>query len=262
MKWLALILFLSSAAVARAGVASADLGTVEADPPADARLPLATLLRGEQDQPVTLGDALGGVPSVLVFADYTCSNLCGPILAFAAAGLAKTGLAAGSAYRLVVVGLDPKDTLEAAEEMKRSRVGEGTPVARATVILRGGDSAIAALTKAAGYHYTYDAEHDQFAHPAAADVVTGDGRIARVLSGLGLDPADLRLALVEAGDGRVGTLADRIRLLCYGFDPALGIYTENITAWLAIGGVLTLAVLASGILLMVIRSRRGQEAAG
>ena len=75
----------------------------------------------------------------------------------------------------------------------------------------------------------YDAEHDQFAHPAAAYVLTKDGRIARVLSGLGLSGGDLRLALVEAGQGHVGTLLDQITLRCFGFDPARGIYTASIS---------------------------------
>ena len=75
-------------------------------------------------------------------------------------------------------------------------------------------------------------EHDQFAHPAAAYVITPAGRIARVLSGLGLDGNDLRLALVDAGEGRIGTFIDHIRLLCYGFDPAQGIYTASIERWL------------------------------
>ena len=103
-------------------------------------------------------------------------------------------------------------------------------------MLTGKADAIRAETVAAGYHYVYDKSVDQFAHPAVAYVVTAKGRISRVLSGLGLDANDLRLALVDAGKGRVGTFADRIRLLCYCFDPATGIYSAVDLAHHARGG--------------------------
>jgi protein SCO1/2 len=76
--------------------------------------------------------------------------------------------------------------------------------------------------------------------------------VTRTLSALGLDPADLRLALVEAGRGKVGTFADHLRLLCYGFDPAKGVHTLAVRRWLAVAGVLTIVVLAGGIGFMLL----------
>jgi protein SCO1/2 len=196
---------------------------------------------------------------VVVFADYTCTNLCGPILAFAAAGLADTGLVPGRDFHLVVIGLNPKDGPDQARAMKASRLGDDqAPLAAAAVMLIGQPDAIAAATQAAGYHYAYDAEHDQFAHPAAAYVVTREGRIARVLSGLGLDGRDLRLALIDAGQGRVGSFIDRITLRCFGFDAVRGIYTASISRLLAIGGAATILAFIAGISLMEFGLRRGR----
>ena len=113
-----------------------------------------------------------------------------------------------------------------------------------------------AVTQAAGYRFAYDAAHDQYAHPAAAYVVTAQGRVSRVLTSLGLNGPDLRLALVEAGQGNIGGIADQIHLLCYGFDPARGIYTASITRLLNIGGVATATLLAGGIGLMLVARRR------
>lgn len=258
MKRIVMVLLLAAwPAIGHAGLPASELGTVSVDVKPDAHLPLSVPFLDEGGKTVTLGDLLGGVPAVLVFADYTCTNLCGPILAFAADGLEKTNLTPVRDYRLIVIGIDPKDTLADAEAMKKSRVGNGSALARATTLLRGTQSAVDSMTSAAGYHYVYDSEHDQFAHPAAAYVLTAEGHVARVLSGIGIDAADLRLALVDAGKGKVGTLADQVRLLCYGFDPTLGIYTENITLWLAIGGVATLAALGGGILTMVMKTRGG-----
>ena len=92
---------------------------------------------------------------------------------------------------------------------------------------------------AIGYRFQRDAANDAIAHPAAFVTLTADGRVSRVLSSLALQPTDLRLALVEAGDGEIGGLAGRIALLCYGFDAVHGIYTRQIATLLQIGGGLT-----------------------
>src|SRR5262249_32594073 len=130
------------------------------------------------------------------------------------------------------------------------------PVARAVVFLTGKGAEIGAATAALGYRYAYDAAHDQYAHPAAAYVLDAAGRVTRVLSGLGLSGNDMRLALVAAGQGHVGTLGDRIRLLCYGYDPVRGIYTERITLALEIAALVTVAALGGAILMMNAAARR------
>lgn len=117
-------------------------------------------------------------------------------------------------------------------------------------MLLGDDRNIGQLTEALGYNYKYDAAADQFAHPAAAFAVTPDGRISRVLSSLALNPRDLRLALVEAGEGRIGTLGDRLTLLCYGFDATHGVYTSAIKWALQLFSALTIISLLALILLL------------
>jgi len=244
---------LSFAAPARASVSSAGLDAVAAEPAPGAALPLDLTFADEAGRPLSLATALGQRPGVLIFADYTCHTLCGPILDFTAAALDRSGLTPGTDFRLVVVGLDPKDGLDAARAMK-ARIGESGAIA-AGVFLSGTQAAIGAATAALGYRYTYDAEHDQFAHPAAVFILDSAGKVARVLSGVGISPADLRLALVEAGRGRVGTFADHLRLLCYGYDPTRGLYTERITLFLQIGAGAMLLGMAGGISLMLTKAK-------
>jgi len=244
------------AAPAKAGIVDIEIRKVEAAPAPNATLPLDLGFVDESGRASTLRAAIAGLPSVLIFADYTCRTLCGPALEFTAAGLAKTGLKPGADYRLVVIGLDPKDKPAAAQAMRTEHIDGGSALDRAAVFLTGDDAAIRAVTQAAGLHYYYDAEHDQYAHPAAVYVVDAEGRVRRVLSPLGLDGANLRLAIVDAGRGAVGTLADRIHLLCYGYDPVKGIYTERITTMLAFAAGLTLVVLFGGISLMTMRGKR------
>jgi len=239
-----------------AGITQAALSNLAVEVKPDAALPLGLQFTDDSAQPRTLADALAGKPAILVFADYTCRTLCGPVLTFVARGLERSSLAAGADYRLVVIGLDPKDDLESARATKATRIGSGTPLAAATVMLRGEEDAIRAATAALGYRYAYDAEHDQFAHPAAAFAVSPTGRVTRVLSGLTLDGPDLRMALVEAGEGRVGSLGDRLRLLCYGFDPVRGVYTEQITLWLELAAIFTLFGMAVAMVVMNAKSRQ------
>jgi len=244
------------AAPARANFTSAQLAAIAAAPPPNAALPLDLKFRDENGEPRTIADAIGGVPALVVFADYTCRTLCGPILEFTAAGLARTGLRPGRDFRLLVIGLDPKDGLDAARAMRARHIGAGDRLGAAAVLLTGDEAAIHAATVALGLRYAYDAAHDQYAHPAAAYVVDARGRVRRVLSPLGLDGGDLRLAIVDAGGGAVGSFTDRIHLLCYGYDPAKGIYTERITTMLGYAAAATLVLLLTGIGAMVARERR------
>jgi protein SCO1 len=237
----------ASLGCADAGIVASRIQGVEAAPAVDASLPLDLRFTDDAGRSVSLRDAIAGRPAVVVFVDYTCRTLCGPILEFAVAGLAKTGLHAGADYRLIAIGIDPRDGPANARAMRMAHIDGSSPIHLAATFLTGDESGTRAVTRAAGFQYAYDAEHDQYAHPAAVYIVDGVGRIRRVLSPLALDGADLRLAIVDAGHGSVGTLADRIHLLCYGYDPVRGIYTERITTMLAFAAGATLLGLLGGI---------------
>jgi protein SCO1/2 len=247
---------LASAEPAYANFTSAQLAAISAAPPPGAALPGSLTFHDESGKAVALKDAIGSVPTLLIFADYTCRTLCGPILDFTLAGLAKSGLRPGKDYRLLVIGLDPKDDLASAHAMRTQHIERSDSIGRAALFLTGTDSTIHTATSAVGLHYAYDAEHDQYAHPAALYVLDANGRVRRVLSPLGLDGSDLRLAVIDAGRGSVGSIADRIHLLCYGYDPVAGVYTERITTMLGYAAALTLIVLFGGILAMIARERR------
>jgi protein SCO1/2 len=181
----------------------------------------------------------------LLFSDYNCRTLCGPIVTSAVDALTHSGLT-DQDYRLVMLGIDPRDGPDEAFTMKRERIIDQT-VAAAATLLSADQATIGSVADAVGYRFKYDAERDQYAHPAVALVLTQDGRVTRVLSGLGMTGADVRLALVDAGEGQVGTFSDQVRLLCYGFDPSIGAYTPAIYRVLALAAALTTAAFAIGI---------------
>jgi protein SCO1/2 len=156
----------------------------------------------------------------------------------------------------VVVGIDARDGLDAARSFTAGQVG-GPGVS----VLSGNATAIRSLMQSIGYHFQRDGANDAIAHPAGFVTLTADGRVSRVLSSLALQPADLRLALIEASEGNIGGFAGRLALLCYGFDAVHGIYTRQIVTLLRIGGGLTVAMLVGALGFMFWRTgKRGASA--
>lgn len=221
---------------ARAALTEAELDRVAAEPQAGARLDLGL-----------------GRPTVLIFADVDCGALCDAVLGQTATALAETGLPP-EAYALVVVGLDPRDEAAAARDFVKH---QAAPLDPAHVEVRRPDpDALAAMMRALGYRYAYDAPEDRFAHAAARYVLTASGEVTRVLPAFRADPGALRLALVEAAEGRVGTFAERLVLLCYGFDPVTGRYTMPVLRTAMILSILTALILFGGIGAALLRERR------
>jgi protein SCO1/2 len=196
------------------------------------------------------------VPSVLVLADYTCKTLCSPVLSMVAGSLERSGLQAGSQYKLIVLGLDPNDGIAAARKARSERLGNDSTLGKAALFATGDDATVEHVTRALGYRYQLDRDDDQFIHPAAAFVLRPGGGVSRVLTGLGIDPADMRLAIVEAGEGKVGTLSDQVRLLCSSFDPAHGIYNVAVARLLWAVGALTILSLGGLIGVLALGGRR------
>ncbi len=227
---------------AQARLVQADLARVAVAPPPGARAPLDLAATDAMTgQAVTLGSVIAGRPVLLLPVDYTCGNVCDPMVSMAAEALAATGLAP-DAYALILVGIDPRDDAAAARRMLTDTLGAPAASVKPRALIVS-EAALRRLTTALGYTAVYDAGTDSFAHPAAALLLAGDGQVAQVLSPLALTGRDLRLALTEAGDGRVGGLADRLALLCYGYDAARGIYTPLVQRILTVAGIVTIAAI-------------------
>lgn len=254
----ALLLALFMGDPAKAGLTAGQLSDVGVRPPAAARLPLDARLTDLNGGSMTLGEAIGGRPAVVVFADYDCPQLCSPILALAGKALGESGLGAGTDYRLVVIGFNPKAAAADGRRMVGGEIGFSTAVGRATTALMASEKVAARLTSAVGFHYAYDAALARFAHPAALLVVTADGRLSRVLSGLAITGADARLALVEASGGTIGALVDQVRLVCYGFSASVGFYADRVRILLAAAGVATLVAVGAGLVVLQRASARGR----
>ncbi len=189
---------------------------------------------------VSLRDLLGrGKPVLLSLVYFDCPMLCSLVMSGLIKGLNESGLQLGKDYLAMTASFNPKDTpRDAAHYMQgylQTLRGAGSAKPQDWMFLTGGQSSIAALAESIGYKYRFDQEANQFEHPAAAFVLTPDGRISRYFYGIEFPARDLRLALVEASEGRVGTSLDRVLLKCFKYDPASRRYRLQVLTVLRIG---------------------------
>lgn len=221
------------------------------------RVPLDLPFRDEEARQVRLGDFFGKRPVILVLAYYECPMLCDLVLQGATSSLKPLTFDAGREFDVVVASIDPGEKPPLAAEAKRqvlSRYGR-TGTDAGWHFLTGSQASIAALTRAVGFRYTYDAQRDEYAHPAGLVILTPQGRISRYLFGLDFPPRDVRLALIESTDEKIGSLVDQIVLYCFHYNPAMGKYsamTMNIVRAAA-------AATVVGLVLLIVLLRRRES---
>jgi protein SCO1/2 len=228
-------------------------------------LPLDLAFRDESGRAVRLGDYFGAKPVVLGLVYYRCPVLCTLVERGLASGLKPLELEPGREFEIVFVSIDPTDTPETAAERKAATLASYGREATADGwhFLSGDEASIRALAEAVGFRYAYDASTNQYAHAAGLAVATPEGRLSRYLFGLDYAPRDLKLSLVESSAGRIGTPLDKLLLVCFEYDAAMGKYTAATLLILKAGATLTLAALVGFLLFALRRERRtGGVAAG
>ena len=224
----------------------------------DQRVPLDTTFRDESGATVRLGDYFGRKPVVLVFAYYDCPMLCTQVINGLSSALGVMSLNPGRDFEIVTVSFNPRDTPASAAAKKANYLERyRRPGAAAGWHFLTGDQAnIDRLTKAAGFRYAWDAETGQYAHPSGVIVLTPDGRLSKYLFGIEYGPRDLRLGIVEASAGKVGTPVDSLLLYCYHYDPMTGRYGLAIMRAIRMAGAATVLAIGAFIVVMVRRERQ------
>jgi protein SCO1 len=221
----------------------------------DRPIPLDVTFRDESGRTVRIGDYFGKRPVVLVFAYYDCPMLCTQVINGLASALNVLSLTPGKDFEIVTVSFNPADSPASATTKKAVYLEryKRDGAAASWHFLSGDESSIERLTKAAGFRYVWDAETKQFAHPSGIIVLTPDGRLARYLFGIEYGPRDLRYAIIEASEGRVGNVADALLLYCYHYDPMTGRYGLVVMRALRLAAVTTVLALGTFIVVMVRR---------
>lgn len=206
-------------------------------PPLGAMMPAGAWFSDAAGRPIDLS-APPGVPTILTFNYYRCQDICPLQLQELARTLRTLPLRLGADYRVVTVSIDPRDTPETAAVAKAPIVDHWPAADEGWRFLSGSTDAIDRLTGSLRFTYHYDAGSDSFAHPVGLLVVAPDGRLTSYLAGFQVPAEQVRLAVVDAAGGRVGTLADQVLLLCYHYTETAGRYTpvaENVMRAGAIG---------------------------
>jgi len=224
----------------------------------DQRVPLDTTFRDEGGRTVTLGDYFGKRPVVMVFAYYDCPMLCTQVINGLSSALGVMSLEPGVDFEIVTVSFNPHDTPATATAKKAVYLERyrRPHSAEAWHFLSGDEPSIERLTKAAGFRYAWDADTKQYAHPSGVIVLTPDGRLSKYLFGIEYGPRDLRLGIVEASEGKIGTPVDSLLLYCYHYDPMTGRYGLVIMRAMRLAGGATVLALGAFIFVMVRRERR------
>lgn len=211
----------------------------------DAQVPLDLPFIDEGGKAVQLGDYLGERPAILTLIYYDCPMLCPMILKDVGIALKAIKYGVGDEFDTITVSINPRETPVQATAMKAMQIEAlGRPGAeKGWHFLTGEEDAIDRLADAVGFRYAYDSNTGQYAHAAGIMVLTPKGKVSRYFYGLEYIPRDVEFALIEASEGKIGSLVDQIVLLCFAYDPATGTYGFYVLGAMRVGAVLTVLAL-------------------
>jgi protein SCO1/2 len=230
------------------------------------RLPLDTVFKDDAGHDVTLGQYFDGKhPVILSLVYYECPMLCTQVLNGLVRATRTLPLSPGKDFQVVVISFDAREGTKQAAEKKAAYVKMyGKPeTADSWHFLTGSLSSIKSVADAVGFSYIWDAHTAQFAHASAIYVATPEGKLSKYFMGIEYSPKDLRLGLVDASAGKIGTAVDQVLLFCYHFDPESAKYTPFALGLLRVAGAFTALTLGGFVVIMLRRESRqkGKQAA-
>jgi len=234
-----------------AATVPAPLLNVGFEPPLNGAMPTDLAFRDENGSSVRLRDYFGHGPVVLAFVYYGCPMLCNQVEQGVVGVLRMLSFTPGRDYEVVFISFDFRETPEMAAEKKKQALAffrrPGTE--SGWHFLTGPQESIEAVTKAANFRFSFDAKSNLFAHASGVMLLTPDGRVSRYFYGVEYPGRDMRLGLVDASAGRIGTPIDHVLLYCYQYDPSAAKYSASILKIIRMGAVLTILCIVGGILL-------------
>ena len=241
------------------------IASVGIDQKLNSQVPLDAPFTDQEGRPVTLGQYFGKKPIVLALVYYRCPSLCNLMLEGVVNSVRNVEFTTGKEYDLVVVSIDPNETTALAQAKRQEylELYARSGADRGWHFLTGPQESITPLAKSVGFRYLYDPATTQFAHASGIMVLTPEGKVARYLMGVEYPPKFLRMALVEASQGKIATPADKLNLFCYEYDPATGKYRSVIIMRaMQVAGTLTALGLGTFMLAMFRRERSARPGVG
>lgn len=225
------------------------------------QLPLDLPFTDENGNAVELSQYFGEKPVIIVPMYYTCPMLCSEVQSGLTSALSVLKFTAGKEFNVVSVSIDPNDKPADAMAKKKIFLQRYRRPGADWHFLVGSQSSITSLMKTLGFRYNYDPATKQYYHATAVMVATPQGKLAQYFYGIEYGPNDLRLALVQASQEKIGNLADAVLLYCFHYDPSTGRYSATVLNILRLLGLITFGLLAGFMLVSFRREARQKIAA-
>lgn len=211
----------------------------------------------ENGYPVALKDYFHkDKPVILDLVYYQCPMLCDLILNGQTAVMKQIPWNPGNQYEVVTISINPQESFNLAREKKATYMNTLNRTNADWHFLCDYQDNAKKLAEEIGYHYKYDPQQDQFAHPAAIFILTPEGKISRYLYGARFRALDVRFALAEASEGRSSMTVERILLYCYHYDPKAGAYVMFASNFMKVGGALTILIIGLFLWRMIKAEKR------
>jgi protein SCO1/2 len=230
-----------------------DLKNIDVEEHLGEKIPLDLQFINETGDTIRLGDYFkSGRPVLLTLAYYRCPMLCGLVIKGLSNGIKELAYLPGKEFQVVTVSINPEESFTLAAAKKKNVLNsiEKSFLPEGWTFLTGPEKSSKKLAEAVGFKYYYVEERKEYAHPAVSFIITDEGIISRYLYGIEYKETDLRLALLEASKGEIGTTLDKIILYCYHYDPDSGAYVLFAGNLMRIGGVITVLIL--GLMLLIL----------
>ncbi len=217
----------------------------------DAQLPLEITFKDDSGNDVVLGQYFTNEkPIIITLNYYRCPMLCSLTLNGLTTGLEEMDWTLGEEFEVITLSINPDEKPPLAKKNKEGYLGhysrEGAE--KGWHFLTGDQENITKLADSLGFGYVFDSNTGEFHHTASIMFITPDGRISKYMNDVQFKGQDLRFALIEASEGRIGTMLDTLLLFnCFQYDPDSNSYTPAAWKLMRTGGVLMLVVLGVGL---------------
>ena len=216
-----------------------------------AQIPVSARFINENGQELPLSAYQNkGRPIVLQIGYFECPMLCGMVSQGLIESVKQMGLKGGKDFDMLFVSVDPSETpsLAALKHQSTMRYYGHPDEAGGFHFLVGRQDDIKLLTSTVGFGYEYMPDTQQFAHPAVLIVLTPEGKVSRYLYGVRYNQQTVRLSLVEASAGKIGSTVDKILLICLHYDAATGKYAWFAINLMRVGGLITVLCVGGTML--------------
>lgn len=184
-------------------------------------------------------------PAVFTLNYYSCASLCSVQLNAVLNGLKDMDWVPGAQFKMLTLSIDPEETSSLAAQKRGTYLEQLEKQDASWEFMVAKQSVITDIANQVGYRYTYDEQSKQFAHPAVIMILSPDGTISRYLYGVSYSARDLKFALIEASEGKIGTTVDKVILSCFSYDNSTGRYTASAFGLMRLAGVVTMFFLGA-----------------